>query len=101
MDGVISTLFGEWLSLFEAVQAGRSANEETWREDELREIEARLAATSADSWKGLCIKLALHCFMQDHGDTESSIAHSAYRDLVRLSGHDPLGEIKERFKQTA
>jgi hypothetical protein len=100
MDGAISALFEEWLSLFEAEQAG-SPNGVMWREDALREIETRLAATPADNWKGLCIKLALHCFMQDHGDTESSIVHSAYRDLVRLSGHDPLYEINERFKKTA
>jgi hypothetical protein len=51
--------------------------------------------------KGLSIKLALHCFLQDHGDTESSQAHSAYRDAVRLTGNDPLVEINARFKKSA
>jgi hypothetical protein len=100
MDDKISVLFKEWLSVFEADQAD-SANEAIWRDDALREIEARLAATPAKSWKGLAVKLALHCFLQDHGELEGSQAHSAYRDLVRLSGHDPLGEINARFKKSA
>ena len=100
MDDVISALFEEWLSIFEAEQAA-SANGAMWREDALKEIENRLAATPADGLKGLGIKLALHCFLQDHGDTESSQAHSAYRDLVRLSGNDPLVEINARFKKSA
>jgi hypothetical protein len=96
MDDEISTLFDEWLSLFEKQQAGIPA-----RDDALRETEAKLAATPAESWKGLAIKLALHSFLQDHGDIEGSCAHSAYRDLVRLSGQDPLGEINVRFKESA
>jgi len=100
MDDVISALFEEWLSIFEAEQAA-SADGAMWSEDALREIEARLAATPADGLKGLGIKLALHCFLQDQGDTESSQAHSAYRDLVRLSGNDPLVEINARFKKSA
>jgi hypothetical protein len=51
--------------------------------------------------KGLAIKLALHCFLHDHGDTDSSQADSAYRDLVRLGGNDPLVEINARFKKSA
>ena len=98
MDDVISALFEEWLSRFEAEQTA-SANAAMWREDALREIEARLAATLADGLKGLGIKLALHCFLQDHG--ESSQANSAYRDLVRLTGNDPLVEINARFKKSA
>ena len=71
MDEKISDLFQEWLSLFEAEQLA-SDDELMWREDALREIESRLAATPADGLKGLAIKLALHCFLHDHGDTGSS-----------------------------
>ena len=100
MDDVISALFEKWLSIFEAEQTA-SANGAMRREDALREIEARLVATHADGLKGLGIKLALHCFLQDHGDIESSQAHSAYRDAVRLTGKDPLVEINARFKKSA
>ena len=78
-----------------------SSDEVKRREDALREIESRLAATPADGLKGLAIKLALHCFLQNQEDTGSSQADSAYRDLVRLTGNDPLVEIKTRFKKSA
>src|SRR5262245_16393126 len=100
MDEAISALFNEWLSKFEKEQVG-NATKAIWKEDALRETEAKLATTPAKSWKGLAIKLALHCFLQDHGDIEGSYAHSAYRDLVRLSGDDPLGKINARFKRSA
>ena len=100
MDERISDLFQEWLSLFEAEQLA-SDDELMWREDALREVESRLAATPADGLKGLAIKLALHCFLQNQEDTGSSQADSAYRDLVRLTGNDPLVEIKTRFKKSA
>ena len=100
MDKRLSDLFQEWLSLFEANQLA-SDDEVRWREDALREIESRLAATPADGLKGLTIKLALHCFLQNYGDTDSSQADSAYRDLVRLTGNDPLVEINARFKRSA
>jgi hypothetical protein len=99
MDERLSDLFQEWLSSFEADQVA-SDDEVRWREDALREIESRLAATPADGLKGLTIKLALHFFLQNHGDT-SSQADSAYRDLVRLTGNDPLVEINARFKRSA
>ena len=51
--------------------------------------------------KGLAIKLALHCFLQNQEDAGGSQADSAYRDLVRLSGNDPLIEIATRFKRSA
>jgi hypothetical protein len=100
MDDVISLLFEEWLCRFEAEQAA-SANGAMWREDALREIEAKIAATPAEGLKGLGIKLALYSFLQENGDAESSQAQAAYRDLVRLSGYDPLVEINARFKKSA
>jgi hypothetical protein len=100
MDEKISDLFQEWLSIFETDQLA-SDDEVRWREDALREIESRLKATPADGLKGLAIKLALHCFLHDHGDANSSHADSAYRDIVRLTGNDPLVEINARFKKSA
>jgi len=97
MHDVIPALFETWLSRFEAEQAA-SGDRPMWKENVLKEIEARIASTPADGLKGLSVKLALHCFLQDHGDLEGSQAHSAYRDLVRLTGNDPLTEIKVRFK---
>ena len=66
MDKRLSDLFQEWLSLFEANQLA-SDDEVRWREDAPREIQSRLAATPADGLKGLAIKLALHCFLQNYG----------------------------------
>jgi hypothetical protein len=100
MDERISSLFQEWLSVFEAVQIA-STDEAIWRADTLREIESRIAATPADGLQGLVMKLALHCFMQEHADTASSQVESVYVDLVRLSGIDPLVEITARFKRSA
>ena len=100
MDEIILDLFQQWLSVFETEQIV-SSDDARWREDSLRELEGRLADTPADGLKGLAIKLALHCFLHDHGDTCSSQANSAYRDLVRLTGNDPLVEIKTRFKKSA
>jgi hypothetical protein len=100
MDDVIVFLFEEWLSLFEAEQSD-SADGVVWKEDTLREIEAKLADTPAEGLKGLSIKLALHCFLLNLADTASSHAQSAYRDLVRMTGNDPLVEINSRFKKSA
>jgi hypothetical protein len=99
MDERIASLFQEWLSAFEEVQVA-SEDEAMWRADALREIERQVTATPADGLQGLLIKLAFHCFLQNHADA-SSQAESAYRDLVRLTGNDPLGEITARFKKSA
>ena len=36
------------------------------------------------------MKLGLDRFLQEHADTASEQADSAYADLVRLTGHDPV-----------
>jgi hypothetical protein len=100
MDEKISGLFQEWLSLFEAEQVA-STNRMMWREDALKEVENRLGATPAEGLQGLVIKLALHCFMQNHADNATSPAQSAYRDLVRLTGNDPLLEINAKLRRSA
>jgi hypothetical protein len=81
----------EWLSTFDAVQIA-SPEDAIWRSDELTEIETKLGATPADGLQGVGIKLALHCFLPNHADTSSALAERAYRDVVRLTGNDPLVE---------
>jgi len=100
MDEKISDLFRKWLYIFEANQLA-SDDEAKWREDALREIESRLAATPVDGLKGLAIKLAFHLFLHEEEDTSTSYVHCAYRDIVRLTGYDALVEIKARFKKSA
>jgi hypothetical protein len=98
MDKGISSLFREWLSAFDAVQTA-SSKDAIWRSDELTEIEKQLGAAPAEGLQGVGIKLALHCFLQDHTDASSTLAECAYRDVVRLTGNDPLVDITNRFKK--
>jgi len=98
MDERISGLFGEWLSAFDAVQTA-SPEDAIWKSDELTEIETQLGHTPADGLQGVGIKLALHCFLQNQTDTSSDLAERAYRDVVRLTGNDPLVEISNRLKK--
>ena len=51
--------------------------------------------------QGLAVKLGLHCFLNDHADSASMQSESAYRDLVRLTGHDPAVEIAARYEKQA
>ena len=93
-DAEILRLFQEWLSAFEAVQADEDlapANES------LRQIENCLALTPAEGLNGLAIKHGLHHFLSEH-DLSHALSDSLYRDLVRLSGLDPIAEVKTRFK---
>jgi hypothetical protein len=63
----------------------------------LSEIETQIANTPGEGMQSLAIKLGLHCFLNGHADAASLQSESAYRDLVRLSGHDPAAEIFARF----
>src|SRR6516164_1846784 len=93
-DERILGLFREWLSIFEALQADESIS------SELTHIENRLAATPANGLQGLAVKLALHCFLQNHTDTNSNLAQCTYNDLVRMSGYDPLADITKRYQES-
>src|SRR5262245_65798507 len=53
----------------------------------------RIAATPAEGLRGLAVKLGLHEFLSDHGDAASLQCDSAYSDLVRLTGTDPMKNI--------
>ena len=101
MDEMISGLFQDWLSAFEAVQVASGENAIVTAHTALSDIEARLAETPAEGMQGLAVKLGLHCFLNDHADAASIQSESAYRDLVRLTGHDPAVEIAARFDKRA
>jgi hypothetical protein len=101
MDEKISGLFQEWLSAFQTVQVASGEEAIAKAQNSLSEIEERLAATPAEGMQGLAVKLGLHCFLNDHADAASAQSESAYRDLVRLTGHDPAVEIAARFQKEA
>ena len=88
-------LFREWLLAFDAAQ--QSLHDEEIPTDPLREIEGALAATPANGVHGLAIKLGLHKFLSNHGDSTSALCESVYVDLVRLTGRDPVAEIVARY----
>jgi hypothetical protein len=69
-----------------------------WPRTVLKEIEVCLATTPADGVQGLVIKLGLHQFLSKHADTTSAFSESAYMDLVRLAGRDPVAEIVARHQ---
>jgi hypothetical protein len=95
-DAEILRLFQEWLSAFEAVQADEDlapANEA------LRQIETCLASTPAQGLNGLAVKHGLHHFLSEH-DLSHALSDSLYRDLVRLSGLDPIAQVTARVKLT-
>jgi hypothetical protein len=101
MDEKLSGLFKEWLSAFEAIQVAASDEDAQKAQNVLSDLEARVAATPADGLQGLAVKLGLHCFLNDHADAASAQSESAYRDIVRLTGHDPAIEINTRFEKAA
>ena len=101
MDEKISGLFQQWLSAFEAVQVASGEEAITKAQSALSDIETQLADTPAEGMQGLAVKLGLHCFLNDHADAASTQSESAYRDLVRLTGHDPTVEIASRFDKRA
>ncbi len=49
----------------------------------------------------LVVKLGLDRFLQEHADTASEQADSAYADLVRLTGHDPVTEILAKLRSSS
>jgi hypothetical protein len=61
-------------------------------------IESRIAVTPAEGLRGLVVKLGLDRFLHEHADTPSEQAESAYADLVRLTGHDPVAEILAKLR---
>jgi hypothetical protein len=101
MDKKISDLFEQWLAAFETMQVASSEAEVAKAHRMLDDIEARMVETPAEGMEGLVVKLGLHCFLNEHADAASAQSDSAYRDLVRLTGQNPAGEIAKRFEQKA
>jgi hypothetical protein len=97
-DETLVELFKQWLVAFEAMQAATREEKAVARREVLADVESCIAATPAEGLRGLVVKLGLHNFLSDHAEAASIQAGSAYRDLVRLTGHDPAREISSRFK---
>jgi hypothetical protein len=92
-DEELTALFQEWLTAFEKTQSA-SGDEEAVAALALSRIESRIATTPAEGLRGLVVKLALDRFLR----TPSEQADSAYADLVRLTGHDPVTEILAKLR---
>jgi hypothetical protein len=99
MDEKISSLFQEWLSVFAAVQVAFGEEAITRTESRLSEIETQIANTPGEGMECLAIKLGLSLFLSKQADTFSVLCESAYVDLVRLAGRDPVAEILARYQQ--
>ena len=93
---MITSLFQQWLTAFEMIQAA-TGEKEAGALIALTQIETRIVATPAEGLRGLVVKLGLHCFLNEHADAASEHADFAYADLVRLTGHDPATEIFSRL----
>ena len=95
MDEELTALFQQWLIAFEKTQSVTD-NEEALAA--LASIESRIATTLAEGLCGLVVKLGLDRFLHEHADAASEQADSAYADLVRLTGHDPVTEILAKLR---
>ena len=97
MDEELTALFQQWLTAFEKTQS--AGDEEAVAALALSRIESRIATTPAEGLRGLVVKLGLDRCLHEHADTTSEQADSAYADVVRLTGHDPVAEIFARFEK--
>jgi hypothetical protein len=90
-------LFQQWLTAFERTQ---SADDEA-AAAALAQIESRIATTLAEGLHGLVVKLGLDRFLHEHADAASEQADSAYADLVRLTGRDPVSQILAKLRTSS
>ena len=97
-DEELTALFQEWLIAFEKTQSA-TGNEVALLA--LSRIESRIATTPAEGLRGLVVKLGLDRFLHEHADTASEQADSAYADVVRLTGHDPVAEILAKLRSSS
>jgi hypothetical protein len=95
MDEEITALFRQWLVAFANTQ---SAEDDEETAAALAGIESRIAAAPAEGLRGLVVKLGLQSFLNEHADAASELAASAYADLIRLTGHDPVSEILSKLR---
>ena len=100
MDEELTALFQQWLIAFEKTQSA-TGDEEAVAALALTRIESRIASTLAQGLHGLVVKLGLDRFLHEHADATSEQADSAYADLVRLTGHDPVSEILTKLRTSS
>ena len=100
MDEELTALFQQWLIAFEKTQSA-TGDEEAVAALALTRIESRIATTPAQGLHGLVVKFGLDRFLHEHGDAASEQADSAYADLVRLTGHDPVSEILAKLRTSS
>ena len=72
-----------------------------WRRLRSLGSSSRIATTPAQGLHGLVVKLGLDRFLHEHADAASEQADSAYADLVRLTGHDPVSEILAKLRSSS
>jgi hypothetical protein len=96
MDEEITALFQQWLIALEKTQSA-TGDAEAVTALALTRIESRIATTPAQGLHGLVVKLGLDRFLHEHADAGSEQAASAYADLVRLTGHDPVSQILSKL----
>ena len=100
LDEELAKLFKQWLAAFEKTQSA-TGDEEAVAALALTRIESRIATTPAQGLHGLVVKLGLDRFLHEHADAASEQADSAYADLVRLIGHDPVSEILAKLRNSS
>ena len=100
MDEELTALFQQWLIAFEKTQSA-TGDEEAVAALALTRIESRIATIPAQGLHGLVVKLGLDRFLHEHADASSEQADSAYADLVRLTGHDPVSEILATLRSSS
>ena len=96
----VGQVAGELGRLYRQATQSAKDDEESVALPALSRIESRIAATPAEGLRGLVVKLGLDRFLQEHADTASEQADSAYADLVRLTGHDPATEILANLRRS-
>ena len=100
MDEELTALFQQWLIAFEKTQSA-TGDEEAVAALALTMIESRIATTPAQGLHGLVVKFGLDRFLHEYADAASEQADSAYADLVRLTGHDPVSEILAKLRTSS
>lgn len=95
-DAKLLVLWSEWLEATAAELASRSESDAERADDAVRRLEKMIAETPANGLDGLAIKLGLAMFLgeSDQPDISDEQVISAYADLVRLTGRDPLAEAR-------
>ena len=79
----------------------QQAMKKRWRRLRSLGSKSRIATTPAQGLHGLVVKFGLDRFLHEHGDAASEQADSAYADLVRLTGHDPVSEILAKLRTSS